>query len=214
MKKVVIIGGKGTGTAIASAIDDCRKAGHNIECAGFLNDYEKELCGYKVLGGVKNREWERLPDEYLFIIAFSNIQNAYEKHKLVKELNIPESRFANVIHPTAVVSINVTFGYGVVIMPFVYVGPDVTLHNHTQIMGHSYIAHDCVLGEMAFVANSASINGFVTVGQGVHIGNNSSILEKLSVGDYAVVGMGSVVISNVHPFSKVAGNPAKTITKG
>lgn len=52
-KKVIIIGGEGNGGVIAACIEDNRKRFGDLEweVAGFVNDYETQVCGYPVLGG-------------------------------------------------------------------------------------------------------------------------------------------------------------------
>lgn len=210
--KIVIIGGRGNGTVIASTIEDCKNAGQNIECIGFLNDVEREINDYPVLGPITKEGWQQL-DGYYFIYALSTVKKAYQRHKLLKELEISERRFATVIHPTAVVSDKAKLGYGVVLMPFVLVSPDVVIGNHSQMYAQSFIGHDSSMGEMCFVANNASIGGSVKIEDGVHIGSNSSILERVTIGKYAVVGLAANVLKDVDPFSKVVGNPAREIGK-
>lgn len=211
-KNIIIIGGRGNGTVIISTIEDCKSAGQSIECAGFLNDNEKEIDDYPVLGPVTKEAWQKL-DGYYFIYALSTVKQAYQRHKLLKELEIPERRFATVIHPTAVVSDKAKLGYGVVLMPFVLVSPDVVIGNHSQMYAQSFIGHDSSMGEMCFVANNASIGGSVKIEDGAHIGSNSSIIERVTIGKYAVVGLAANVLKDVDPFSKVVGNPAREIGK-
>lgn len=211
MKNVVIIGGKDIGIAVVSVIDDCRNAGQKIQCVGFLNDYEKEICGYKVIGAIKNNDWEKLPEDYLFITAFSNLKYAYEKHELIKKLRIPASRYVNIIHPSAVISSGTKLGYGLAVLPFAFVGPNSELGNFTSIRAHGCVSHDCVLGESTFISNNATVNGSVKVGNGVHIGANASIMEELHIGNYSLIGMGAAVIRDVPDFAKVVGNPARII---
>lgn len=52
-KKIVIIGGEGNGGVIAACIEDNRIRFNDLEweVVGFVNDYEKEVCGYPVLSG-------------------------------------------------------------------------------------------------------------------------------------------------------------------
>ena len=92
-EKIVIIGGKGNGTVIASTIEGCIDKGYDIECVGFLNDVEKVVNGYPVLGGIKNMDWKRLPEEYKFIYAMSNIKESPQRFQLLLDLNIPIERF-------------------------------------------------------------------------------------------------------------------------
>ena len=212
--KVVIIGGRGNGTVIASTIEDCRIAGQNIECVGFLNDNEKEpIDGYPVLGGIVNGDWSKLPRDYKFVYAMSNVKQASERYSLLHELNIPLSRFATIIHPTAVVSQKVALGAGVVLMPLTLVSPDVVIGNHSQMYAQSFIGHDSEMKEMVFVANNASIGGRVSIGTGAHIGSNSSIVERIKVGEFSIIGLGAVLLKSVEPFEIAVGNPAKVIRK-
>ena len=208
-EKIVIIGGKGNGTVIASTIEGCIDKGYDIECVGFLNDVEKVVNGYPVLGGIKNMDWKRLPEEYKFIYAMSNIKESPQRFQLLLDLNIPIERFATVIHPSAIVSKKAKIGSGVVLMPLTLVSPDVIIGNHSQMYAQSFVGHDTEVGEMVFIANNASIGGRVKIKNSAHIGSNSSILERITIGEYSIIGLGSVVLANVGDYEKVVGNPAK-----
>ena len=209
--KIVIIGGRGNGTVIASTIEDCRKSGADIDCVGFLNDNESDINDYPVLGRIENNDWKDLPENYHFIYAMSNIKQAEERHHMLKELRIPISRFATIIHPTAVVSNKATIGNGVVLMPYTLVSPDVIIGDHTQMYAQSFVGHDTTIGEMVFIANNASIGGRITISEGAHIGSNSSVIERVSIGKYSIVGLGAVVLKSVEDREKAVGNPAKII---
>jgi len=211
--KIVIIGGRGNGTVVASTIEDCRKTGQNIECVGFLNDNETEINGYPVLGCITNNAIENLPSDYKFIFAMSNIKQAAERYEMLQMLGIERERFATIIHPTAVVSDKATLGFGVVLMPLTLVSPDVTLGDHTQLYAQSFVGHDTNVGEMVFVANNASVGGRITISKGAHIGSNSSIVERLHIGEFSIVGLGAVVLQDVAPYEKAVGNPARIIGK-
>jgi acetyltransferase EpsM len=210
--KVVIIGGRGNGTVIASTIEDCKAAGQDIECVGFLNDDDRnEINGYPILGTTDNEDWKTLPDGYQFIYALSSVGKAYERHQLLDNLGIPRDRFATIVHPTAEVSDQAELGNGVVLMPFAMVGPDAILGDHTHLYGQSFVGHDTTLDEMVFVSNNATLGSHIHVEDGAHLGTNSSFVEHLTIGRYSIVGLGSAVIEDVEPFDKVAGNPAEVI---
>jgi acetyltransferase EpsM len=211
MKKIVIIGGRGNGTVIASTIEDCKDSGQDISCVGFLNDNEKSIDGYPVLGGIRNKDWLKLPDDYLFIYAMSKVKKALDIHNLLKKLKIPIERFANIIHPTAVVSKQFTIGKGVVIMPHTIVSPGVKMGNHSQLYAMGFIGHDSTIGEMTFLSANSHTGGNVTVGDGAHIGIMSTSIENVVIGEYSVVGAGAIILKNVAPFNVVVGNPAKVI---
>ncbi len=51
----------------------------------------------------------------------------------------------------------------------------------------------------------------VRIGAGADIGTNATILPGVSIGEGAIVGAGAIVVSDVEPYSVVAGVPAKFI---
>lgn len=212
-KKVVIIGGRGNGTVVSSTVEDIMRDSQEWELLGFLNDEIKsgeELGGFTVLGTVDEAPRFNKKDCY-FIYALVTVKQAYERIQKLHRLGIPDEKFATLKHPTAVISRNVTLGYGVVLMPGVIVSPDVTIGNHTQLYANSFVGHDTTVGDYCFVANNASVGGRVVVQDGVHIGSNCSIIERVTLGKWAVVGLGSVVLKDVEPLTTVVGNPAGTI---
>jgi len=213
MENIVIIGGEGNGTVIASTIRDCQDAGQKINCAGFLCDDDKDSVNeYTILGKVNREDWKRLPDDYHFVYALSTVKRAFERYHLLQDLSIPSFRFASpIIHPSAVVSSEAKLSAGVVVMPFANVGPDAVILSHSLLLAQSFVGHNAELGEMVFVANNATIGGNVFIGNGVHIGSNSSILEHVTVGEFSVVGLGAVVLNDVYKHSTVVGNPARTL---
>jgi acetyltransferase-like isoleucine patch superfamily enzyme len=48
-------------------------------------------------------------------------------------------------------------------------------------------------------------------GEGVHVGANAVCREGTTVGSYALVGIGAVVVRDVAPGDRVAGNPARPL---
>lgn len=57
------------------------------------------------------------------------------------------------------------------------------------------------------------LKGDTVIGNDVWIGQNVVILPGVHIGDGAIIGANSVVGSDVEPYSKVVGNPAKMIGK-
>ena len=210
LKKIIIIGGKGNGTVIESVIYDCIKNGENFKIAGYLNDYEKKINNFPVVGKINKKNILKFKDFY-FIYALSNVKMAEERFKLLKVLNIPKKKLISIIHPSSKVAYSSILKPGVILMPNVVVIPNSLIESHTQLYANSFLGHDSYLKEMVFVANNASIGGRVIVEKGAHIGSNSSIIERISIGKFSIVGLGSVVINCVQDKSIVAGNPAKKL---
>ncbi len=57
------------------------------------------------------------------------------------------------------------------------------------------------------------LKGDTVIGNDVWIGQNAVVLPGVHIGDGAIIGANSIVGSDVEPYSKVVGNPAKMIQK-
>lgn len=216
MKKLIIIGGTGNGTVVASTVEDINAIKREWEIIGFLNDFETEpINGYPVLGKINRataKEFLEDDDIYLLYTLISTKLNYKFLHKLT-DLQIPIEKFATIIHPTAVVSKFAEIGHGVSIQPFVSVGPNVRIGNHIQIYAQVLVGHNSTLDDYSYVANNACIGAGVHLKEGAYLGTNCSLLENVTIGEWALVGIGAVVLKDVPPYAKVMGNPAKVIGK-
>ena len=216
MKKLMIIGGIGNGTVVASTVEDINSVKNEWEIIGFLNDFEKgPINGYPVLGKIDNttaKKYLQYDDVHFLYTLISAKLNFKFQHKLT-DLQIPQERFAKIIHPTAVISKFSKIGYGVCIQPFVSVGPNVTIGNHIQIYAQSLIGHNSTLDDYSYIANNSCVGAHVHLKEGAYLGTNCSLLENVTIGEWALVGIGTVVLKDVPPYTKVVGNPARVIGK-
>ncbi|WP_020526899.1 acetyltransferase [Flexithrix dorotheae] len=214
MKKLIIMGGMGNGSVVASTVEDINMVNKEWEILGFLNDFETEpINSYPILGKITKEEVEKFisdPDVYFFYALISVKLNHKFLSKLL-DLEIPDEKFATVIHPTAVVSKSARIGHGVCIQPFVSVGPNVVINNHIQIFGQSLIGHNAILKNYSYVANNACIGASLVLDEGAYLGTNCTTIENIRIGKWAVVGMGSVIIKSVEDYAKVVGNPGRVI---
>lgn len=105
-KKVIIIGGEGNGGVIAAAskITVAVSATPEWEVAGFVNDYETQVCGYPVLGGTDDVGKLLENPEYHFMWGIHMIGRNILTEKTFRRVNIPRERFATIVHKTAFVA--------------------------------------------------------------------------------------------------------------
>lgn len=216
MKNLVIIGGIGNGTVIASTVEDINDLKKEWRIIGFLNDFEIEpINGYPVLGKIEKQVAHQLiadQDAYFLYTLISTKLN----HKFIPkltDLEIPIERFATLIHPSAVVSRFAEIGHGVCIQPLVSVGPNVKIGNHIQIYAQCLVGHNAILDDYSYVANNSCIGAHVHLKKGAYLGTNCSLLENVTIGEWALVGIGTVVLRDVPDYTKVVGNPARVIGK-
>lgn len=214
MKKLVILGGSGIGMIAASIAHDL---GH-FEVMGFLNDVLEpghQVGKYKkfpVLGGTE--EYKKLQDnkDVLFFIAYVGLQNEKETFEKINSLEIPQDRFATLIHPTAIIPKGLcSIGNGVLMAPLTQLSPDTTIDDNCILLPNSFVGHDSTLEKFAHIATNSVIGANVRVGRAVHVGSNATVREKVDIGDFSLVGAGAVVLNDVPENSVVVGNPGRVL---
>ncbi len=101
----------------------------------------------------------------------------------------------------------------------VIVGDRVTIKSGVQLWNGLRVNDDVFIGPNVSFTNDrfprskkyAPYPLITTLEEGCSIGAGSTILPGLTIGKFSFVGAGSVVLSNVAPFSLVVGNPARHI---
>lgn len=215
MKPVLVIGGVGNGSVIGDAIIDANKRGyHEYSFAGYINDRDgvSEIEGNPVLGGLK--DVPRLIDEgYHFIYTLYKFDCQQERIELFESLNIPDSRLATFVHPTAYVAHNVRLSPGCVILPNVSITSSTSLGKSCCVRPGTTIGHNTILGDHTSITAGASVGSWVNIGKGSFIGLKACVREYTNIGEYAMVAMGAVVINNIGSGELWAGNPARLLRK-
>ncbi|MFY0672419.1 MAG: acetyltransferase [Bacteroidia bacterium] len=208
MKDLIIIGAGGFSRELLQWIKHSNAVNPRWNVLGFLDDDETALDGYacdkKIIGSISN--WDVKESE--FYVCSLGVPTL--KKRIVEEFKNKGAKFATIIHPKAVISEFCHFGEGVIITANAKVSPNVTLGNFVTLLG-SGVGHDAEIGDYSTISGYCSVNGWCKVGEGAFIGSNAVIAPRKTIGDWAFVGMGSMVINNVKPNSKVMGNPAKRI---
>ncbi len=77
------------------------------------------------------------------------------------------------------------------------------------IMAYVHLAHDCQIGNNTIFANGATLAGHVKIEDKVILGAFTVIHQFCRVGYHAFTGMGSVIKSDVPPYTMLDGNPAE-----
>lgn len=214
-KKVVVLGGIGIGLIAASIIDQYE----DLELLGFLNDNEplgKELGDFerkvKVIGRSEDVH-KYISDEKTYVfIAYLVMKNKKASYEKIKSLNIPNEKFINLIHPTAIVPKGYCkLGNGVLFSPLSQLSPDTTVSSNCILLPNSFLGHNSFMDEYSSIATNSVVGAHVHIGKGVHVGSNATIRETVRIGDYSFIGMGAVVLEDVPDYAVVVGNPAKIL---
>lgn len=216
MKKIILIGGGGNAQVTLSTIDDINQVKPTWEVIGFMDDDKNAKLGnIPNIGKIEAKSIKKY-ESYNDINYYWSLISVNMKDKLlwkIERLNIEKQKFANIIHPTAVISKYASLGTGISIQPQVCVGPECNIGNHVHMFAQSFVGHGAILEDFSYVANNASIGARVLLKEGSYIGTNAAVREDTIIGKWSVVGMGSVVLSNVSNSTTVVGVPAKPIKK-
>lgn len=212
-RRLVIVGTGGLGRQLHELIEDIQdaKAGtQRLEMLGWLDSnpevHGAEVHGLPVLGDL---DWIKDHAGVEVVIAVATPHN---RRKVVERLHAyGHTRFATLIHPTAIIGRRVSIGEGTVICSRVNVNTDLQIGRHVLVNGLSTIAHDDVIHDYVSIAPSANISGNVTLGEGVDFGTNATVNQGLQIGAWSIVGSGAVVVKSLPANCTAVGVPAKLI---
>jgi len=214
MRKLVIFGGSGIGMIAASIAKDNK----THEVLGFLNDtvpVGTAIGKYKtfpVLGTSTDYVRFLNDPEVDFFIAYVGMKKEKSVFNKVKDLEIPENRWATLIHSTAIIPEGFCkIGKGVLIAPLCQLSADTTVSNNCIMLPNSFLGHDSFMDEFSHIATNGVVGANVHVGKACHIGSNATIREKVTIGDYSLVGAASMVLKDVGEEEIVIGNPARPL---
>lgn len=179
---------------------------------GFIDDdtgnHGKECCGMKVLGG--KQILAVFPDVRVLAVP-GNPANFTERAKIIGSLNLDESRFATIIHPSAVIAPDAKVGCNTLIMPNVVISCGVSIGKHCVLLPNTVVSHDSVIGDYCCVGSNVSVSGSVRIGSGCYIGSGTKLREDISIGAGTLVGLGSNVLADLPAGVVAVGSPARVI---
>lgn len=126
-------------------------------------------------------------------------------------VSVTRHTFANVIHPSAIISSRAMLGIGCMILHGAVVQAKTIVGDHVIINTASSIDHDCEISDFVHVAPGTVLCGRVKIGEGALIGAGAIVLPGISIGAWATVGAGAVVTRDVPDGAAVVGNPARIV---
>lgn len=210
-KKVIIIGGEGNGGVIAACIEDNRNRFGDLEwkVEGFVNDFDKEVCGYPVLGTLKDIPALLQNPEYYFMWGIHLVTRNILTAKMFKEAAIPSNRFATIIHKTAFIGLGTIIEPGVMVMANSYVGPNAYIGHCSLVMANCSIGHNTHIDALCHCSIGAIMTGYSKLSFCSDLAIGAAILAYKSVGKYAMAGAMSLVTRDIPDYEIHVGSPAK-----
>lgn len=218
MKKIIIIGGKGTPVVIAEQIlNAIEKFGAKYELLGFAFDDESfgnDINGIPILDKTYNvyGKYEKF-DDVFFIYSLYRSDVIEERIKLRESFQIPIEKYVTFIHPLATVARSAQIGYGNIILANVVINPNVKMGNFNTFNSNSLVGHDTMMGDNNFIAGHSVIGSNLKIGNGNFFGLNSSSKNFINIDDYNIIGMAANLVKDVQSKQILIGNPAKPLSR-
>lgn len=185
-----------------------------VDIVGFLDDDPKfeghSVSGIPVLGGVS-----RLND----LKDSDNVEAVYcplgDNKLRVKFLTLAKElgyQTPNYIHPTTIISPNVTIGEGVYILLGSTIMPHTVIKNYVMISMGVHLAHHAILEDGVFLSTGCNFGASIHAHKYAYCGISSTIMTGIhELGEDCLIGAGAVVIKDVPDRAVMAGVPAKVL---
>lgn len=206
MKSVII----GAGTYGEVYLAYLLEAG--IDIVGFLDDAPKSdnVNGFPILGGVDKLPF--LKEEYGIEAVYCPLGNNQLRVKFLSNAKELGYKTPNYIHPSVIISPNVTIGEGVYILLGTTIMPHTIISDYTMISMGVHLAHHTILEEGVFLSTGCNFGASIIARKYAYCGISSTIMTGLhELGEDCLIGAGAVVIRDVEPKAVMAGVPAKII---
>ncbi len=152
----------------------------------------------------------RWPDAKVLAVPGSST-SYLTRRAAIASLQVPDDRFATVVHPTARVSPLARIGRNVLVMAGAVITSNAVIGDHVCILPNTVIHHDVTVGAWTLIGSNVTIAGGTAIGENCYVGSASSLMNGLRIGDRSLIGLGSNVIRSCPADSRLAGNPARSL---
>jgi sugar O-acyltransferase (sialic acid O-acetyltransferase NeuD family) len=209
-RPLLIVGCGGLAREAAEAVRALNAARPRWLLRGFLDDDPSrrgtEVGGLPVLGptGLAHEH-----PEAAVAIATGRPDNYVSRRAIADRLQLDESRYATIVHPTATVGDTCSVGPGSILLAHVDLTADVSIGAHVAVMPQVVVPHDTYVGDFVTIASGVRVGGSCRLGEGAYVGAGACLRQELRVGQWAMVGMGSVLTRDVPPARLWRGVPAR-----
>lgn len=208
MKSIII----GAGTYGEVYLAYLQEAG--VEVVGFVDD-NPELEGTDVRGIpviCKMADLALLKETHGVEAVYCPLGNNKLRVEFLTKARELGYETPNYIHPSVLISPNVTIGKGVYILLGTTIMPHTVIKDFVMISMGVHVAHHNVLEEGVFLSTGCNFGASIVAHKYAYCGISSTIMTGLhTLGEDCLIGAGAVVIKDVEPKAVMAGVPAKVL---
>jgi acetyltransferase EpsM len=181
-------------------------AENNIDFAIDAPEKEQKLAGRKVWSIRELLDFHKQNiNKPAVLVAIGDLQS---NKRLVKVFSDAGFSFFNAIDNSINQQRQKHIGKGVTILWGSILTCNISIGDHTIINIGCTISHDCFIGNHVNISPGCHLAGKVTIEDDVFIGTGATFIPDVKVGTGSIVAAGACVISDIPPYSLVAGVPA------
>ena len=212
VQRILVIGGGNGAVQIIDALAGSRQQ----QVVAILDDnaalHGKRVAGVPILGAIdvaRGVDMLAAGEIDAAVISISTSIPARSRiFAMWKEHGIP---FANVIHPSSVVGINVQWGEGNVVMALCHFGACATVGDNNFLSAYCSIEHHCVLGSHCSFGPGVVTSSRVRIDNRVRCGTGIFVEPGVTVGAESVIASGLAITQNIPPRSLLKAKVGYTI---
>jgi sugar O-acyltransferase (sialic acid O-acetyltransferase NeuD family) len=153
------------------------------------------------------------PDAILLVNGIGSSRDTTRRKSIFESFRQRGYRFATIVHPAAFCEDRVDLDEGAQVMAGAVIQVASRIGANTIVNSGAVVDHDCSVGDHCHVASGAVIAGGVRIGAGTHIGAGATIIQGIEIGSDCLVAAGCVVIRSLPSASRVAGVPAREMSR-
>ena len=206
---VIVIGAGGHARVLVEALK--RAAAEIVGCTDCNSAGQGRGLGIPLLGS--DDAVVRFPSASVRLAnGIGSTRDGRVRREVFERFRSQGYRFAEVVHPSAVIAADAVLGEGVQVMAGAVVQPGCRIGVNAIINTRASVDHDCIIGDHVHIAPGAVLAGSVTVGTGAHVGTGATVIQGIAIGAAAIVAAGAVVTDDVAAATTVGGVPARPLS--
>jgi len=212
VQRLLIVGG---GNGAVQILDALARIPQQLGVA-IMDDnaalHGKQVAGVPVLGAIdEDRVADLLAAGAIDAAVISVSTSIPFRERIFTAWQARGIPFANVIHPSAVVGMNVALGEGNVVMAFCHFGACATVGDNNFLSAYCSIEHHCVLGSHCSFGPAVVTSSRVQIGDGVRFGTGIAIEPGVAIGAGSIIASGLAITQNIPAQSLVKAKVGYTV---
>lgn len=201
-QRILIIGGGNGAVQIVDALARLPQQ----RAVAILDDnaalHGKQVAGVPILGAIDLARAAEMHAAGQFDAAVISISTSIPaRARIFEQWQSRGIPFANVIHPSCVIGLNVTWGAGNVVMALCHFGACATIGDNNFISAFCSIEHHCTLGSHCSFGPAVVTSSRVRIGDRVRFGTGIHIEPGIQLGEDSVIASGLAITQHVPPRS-------------